>query len=321
MWKLEAPLSTVFRRRENDGEPVNDRRLRAAIAGGRITRITRGVYVDAPGWRRLKPQARHAQLVWEAAARTGSSLTFSHWAAAALHGIDILGPWPSDIDVTIGATTGGRSGGTFRRHACRHEEEVETEPWGRHRITTALQTAVDLTASMRFVEAVAVADQALWQRREGGALVSTKALVDAAHSRTGRGSARAARAADFAEPLSDSVRESHSRVLIHVMGFPPPELQARFTLSNGRSAFTDFFWREHRHIGEFDGVGKYRDPELLRGRTAEEVLLAEKDREDELRRQVSRFSRWRVPALDQPRLLFDILNAAGLPTTRPRPGR
>ena len=91
------------------------------------------------------------------------------------------------------------------------------------------------------------------------------------------------------------------------MGFPPPELQARFTLSNGRSAFTDFFWREHRHIGEFDGVGKYRDPELLRGRTAEEVLLAEKDREDELRRQVSRFSRWRVPALDQPRLLFDIL--------------
>ncbi len=122
MWKLDPPLSTVFRRRENDGEPVNDRRLRAAIAAGSITRIARGVYVDAAAWRRLTPQARHAQLVWEAAARTGSSLTFSHWAAAALHGIDILGSWPSGIDVTIDATTGGRSSGTFRRHARRLEQ-------------------------------------------------------------------------------------------------------------------------------------------------------------------------------------------------------
>ena len=320
MWKLDPPLRTVFRRRENDGEPVNDRRLRAAIAGGRITRITRGAYVDASQWRLLKPQARHAQLVWEAAARTDSSLTFSHWAAAALHGIDILGSWPSDIDTTIEATTGGRSSGTFRRHA-RRLEGVETETWGPHRITTALQTAVDLAASLRFAEAVAAVDQALWHRRAGGALVSPTALVEAAHNLTGRGAARAARAAEFAVPLSDSVRESQSRVLIHVMGFPAPELQARFALSNGRNAFTDFFWREHRHIGEFDGAAKYRDPELLRGRTAEEVLLAEKDREDDLRRQVSHFSRWRAPALDQPRLLFDILTAAGLPTRRPRPGR
>jgi len=146
-------------------------------------------------------------------------------------------------------------------------------------------------------------------------------LRDRARIVTGRGSARAPRAADFATSLADSVRESQSRVLIALLGFPEPELQARFVLADGREAFTDFFWREHRHIGEFDGAGKYRDPALLKGRTPEEVLLAEKDREDELRRQVTAFSRWRLPALRSPRMLYDILHGAGLPASRPRPGR
>ena len=64
--------------------------------------------------------------------------------------------------------------------------------------------------------------------------------------------------------------------MIHTLGFPEPELQARFVLGNGREAFTDFFWRDHRHIGEFDGAGKYRDPALLQGRSPEEVLLGRK---------------------------------------------
>ncbi len=105
------------------------------------------------------------------------------------------------------------------------------------------------------------------------------------------------------------------------MGFPEPELQARFLLADGRDAFTDFFWPDHLHIGEFDGAGKYRDPALLQDRTPEEALLAEKDREDELRRQVDAFSRWRLLALRSPSLLFDILHDAGLPTSKPRPGR
>ncbi len=52
--------------------------------------------------------------------------------------------------------------------------------------------------------------------------MSATALVAAAEDLTGRGAARAVRAAHFAVPLADSVRESQSRVLIHVMGFPAP---------------------------------------------------------------------------------------------------
>ena len=85
-----------------------------------------------------------------------------------------------------------------------------------------------------------------------------------------------------------------------VLGFPDPELQVEFVLSDGRRAFTDFFWPDRRHVGEFDGASKYRDPALLDGRSPEQVLVDEKDREDELRRQVRAFSRWRVPALRRP---------------------
>lgn len=320
MWLDEPPLRTVFRRQENDGEPVNDRRLRNRIASGEIERIARGVYADHREWRALTPLARFAQLVWECGARMSPGQLVSHFSAAALHGIDILGSWPRTFDVSIASTSGGRSSATIRRHA-RDLAEVLTQPWGRHRVTTPLQTTVDLIGSVRFVTGVAIADQALWSRRPSGALIPHADLIAAAHGVLGRSTARAVRAADFATGLSDSVRESQSRVLISVLGFPPPELQARFVLSSGREAFTDFFWREHRHIGEFDGAGKYRDPVLLKGRTPEEVLLAEKDREDDLRRQADAFSRWRVPALDSPRLLYDILHGAGLPTSKPRPGR
>ncbi|MGN8553738.1 UNVERIFIED_CONTAM: hypothetical protein OHV15_14255 [Microbacterium sp. SLM126] len=311
---------TVFRRRENDGDPVNDRRLRKRIAAGDIVRVTRGVFVEAASWRALTPNARHAQLVWEAAARSRTSLVFSHWAAAAVHGIDVIGRWPDLIDVCADSPSGGRSSGAFRRHG-RRMGDVETIAWGRHRLTTPVQTAVDLASILRFPEATAVVDQVLWAKRPHGPLGEASALRARADDRVERGASRAVRAAGFATHLSDSVRESQSRALISTMGFPEPELQARFVLSDGREAFTDFFWREHRHIGEFDGAGKYRDPGLLRGRTPHEVLLAEKDREDDLRRQCDAFSRWRVRALTAPRLLYDILCAAGLPTSLSRPGR
>lgn len=319
-WLDQAPLRVVYRRRENDGEPVNDRRLRSRVANGEIVRIAPGSYADAAAWRALRPIAKHAQRVWEASARLSPGRVFSHFSAAALLGIDILGSWPAVIDTVIEPGSGGRSSGGIRRHA-RSTAEADLVRWRDHWLTTPLQTASDLIAAVPFLQGVVVADQSLWNRRSGGPLVVANDLRDAARSRPGRGSARARRAADFATDAADSVRESQSRVVIATLGFPPPLLQVPFMLKNGRTAFTDFFWEGHRHIGEFDGLGKYRDPALLAGRTPEEVLVAEKDREDDLRRQVHAFSRWRTPALESPRLLYDILTSAGLPSTRPRPGR
>jgi hypothetical protein len=55
------------------------------------------------------------------------------------------------------------------------------------------------------------------------------------------------------------------------------------------------------------------------GRSAAETVIDEKNRENEIRREVRAFSRWEALDADNPQLIYDILTAAGLPSTKPRP--
>lgn len=126
-------------------------------------------------------------------------------------------------------------------------------------------------------------------------------------------------ALEFSTSASDSVRETEGRVLIDRLGFPAPLLQRHFDLVSGRHADVDYYFEDFDHAAEYDGVGKYLDPGLLKGRTPEQALIAEKDRGDELARAVRAFSRWRTPAHRDPRLLYDILTRAGLPSWLARP--
>ena len=316
-WVAEPPLAAVHRRADSL-DLVDDRRVRRHLATGQIVRIERGSFATAAEWMALTPQQRHAQRVWEAAARMSTGRIFSHHAAAAVLGIDILGAWPDRIDVS-GEGLGGSSG-VVRRHD-RDPTAIAVMPWLGHFVTTPAQTALDLAAARPFAQGVIAADQALWRRRAGGALTTVEAFAEAASGYEGRAHSRVARVAAFATADSDSVRESESRVLIEHLGFPTPQLQRRFALRAGRVLYTDFWWEDHEHVGEFDGLGKYLDPALLDGRSTEEALVEEKDRADELRREVRALSRWRTPALSRPQLLWDILTGDGLPSTRSRPGR
>ncbi|MFS0712588.1 hypothetical protein ABC195_01805 [Microbacterium sp. 2P01SA-2] len=315
-WMTRPPVETVVRRREAD--EATTRLLDRARRAGAATQIARGSYAASGEWARLNPLDAHAQRVWEAAARLRPGTVFSHHAAAAVLGIDLIGSWPQAIDVTT-ATSAGSSGVIRRHHRPLDADEVM--PWGDHLLTTPARTVVDLASILPFVGGVVAADQALWQRRASGALCSRYELEAAASRYGGRAHARVAAVSAFATDLSDSVRESESRVLIERLGFPAPTLQQRFILPDGRDAFADFWWPDHDHIGEFDGTGKYLDPGMRRGRTPEQALIAEKDRGDALRRQVRALSRWRTPHLRSPRLLYDILRSDGLPSARPRPGR
>ncbi len=312
------PLDTVFRRREHP-DAVNEQRLASQLAVGSIVRVGPGSFASSAAWAGLSARDRHAQRVWEAAARMAPGAVFSHFSAAALWGLDVLDGWPELVDVAVARGSGGRSTGRIRRRTLLTPGH-DTVRWGRHEVTTVAQTVVDIAASVPYIAGLVVADQALWARRPGGALLDAQELQRVAADHAGRGALRAARVAAAATPLADSVRETQSRALLELLGFPRPELQHEFLLPSGRRARSDFFWPEFAHVGEFDGLDKYRDPELLRGRTAQQALIEEKDREDELRRIVRRFSRWRTPALEHPARLYDILVAAGLPTSLPRPG-
>lgn len=316
---LEPPLDRVYRRRESiDG--VNERRLARRIERGELIRVAPGSFVTSSTWSVLKPIDQHAQRVWEAASRTSRGTVFSHAAACALWGIDMLGDAGDRVDVSVERTSGGRTTGNLRRHT-RDMARVQVTAWGDHWITTPGQTILDMAAAHSFTMGVVVADRALWSRRTGGPLLSLGELRAGADEYRGRGEVRARRMAEFASADSDSVRESQSRIVIDALGFPSPELQHPFVLPDGRVVRTDFFWQEWDHVGEFDGVGKYIDAAILRGRTPAQALIEEKDREDALRRIVRRVSRWRTPQLQRPAQLWDILTRAGLPSATPRPGR
>ena len=309
---------TVLRRRERDDVPLNDRQLRKNVQRGAFRRVVAGSYVRESDWRELRPMQQHLVRVLEVADRARGPIVFTHSAAAAVHGIDRIGAWPTRIDVRIAQSSGGRSSGAVRRRALGFEG-VELVEWRGHLVTSPAQTAVDLASDGTFTAGVIALDQALWARRRGGPLARHDDALRALETNRRRGLARVPAVIDFSTSLADSVRESEGRVLLDRLGFPRPVLQKEFTLPNGRVAKSDFYFPEHDHVGEFDGTGKYFDPDILAGRTPEQALLEEKDRGDALRRLVSGVSRWRTPDHRDPLRLYSILIADGLPSRLPPP--
>lgn len=314
---LATPIDIV--RRSDQGDPLDDRRLRKAITDGSWVRIAPGAFARAADWHTLKPHERHRTKVLEVMRRLRGPVIIGMFAAAALWGIDVLGAWPTRVDVIRPPANGGRSSGWIRRHP-RDVGAIATIPCGQHRVTTPAQTALDLARTQPHVNAVAIVDQAIWTGRKGGALTSLDDIFALWHDGAAhRGNARASRALSFASPLAANVRESQSRVQIARLGFPVPRLQERRVLRTGRLVFGDFYFPSHDHWGELDGHGKYRDAAFTGGRDAAAVVIDEKNRENEIRREVRGFSRWEPADADVPARLYDILTGDGLPSALPRP--
>ena len=264
---------------------------------GELRSLRRGAYSRAPT---PPPDMRstHRELV-QATTRllTRDDAVISHMSAAALHGLPL---WDSDLS-TVHVTCDREGGGRRRSwnfvHVCplRDTEIVEIDGI---RVTDLARTVVDLARGLSAFKAVPIGDAALRQGLDREVL--TEAL---ARCRGWRGVVRARRAIAFLDPRSESVGESCSRVRMAEVGLPAPELQARILDDLGYLiARTDFGWRERRTLGEFDGVGKY-GPLRRADQTAEDVVIAEKDREDALRDQGFQVVRWRWDALKDPTIL------------------
>ncbi|GAA5211436.1 hypothetical protein [Microbacterium kyungheense] len=321
MSSTTAPSATelVVMRRREQLDVVDDRRLRRNLASGSWTRITAGSYVVTAEWRRLRPIQRHRVLVDEVARRLEPGAVISHFAAAAQHDIDILGAWPRRVDVRIERATGGRSGGAVKRRAI-GLEGVEREPFGMHELTTPAQTALDIARSAPFLVAASAVDQAIWRDRDGGPLTTVEeltSLLDAVPRQ--RGDVRARRVLDVADPGAANPRETKAAHVLRSLGFPRSRSQERRILRSGRLVFGDRYFPEHDHWLEVDGRGKYLSPDFGDDRDPHEIVIDEKNRENEIRREVRGFSRLEATDFDNPRLVYDVLTADGLPSTKPRP--
>lgn len=286
---------------------VDDAAYRKASARGEVVRVHRGAYMDAGEWRLLDRHERYRLRVVAALLASRGNPVASHASAAALWRLPIIGQWPELVHVLASRATGTRTENGFRRHAV-GLEDVEVVELDGVRVTGLRRTLLDLAATSTFASAVASVDYALRHK-----LTTTSVLrryfENLPHAQLRK---RVNRVLDFATPLAGSPGESLSRANIHELGFPAPELQVMFTDRGGRVGDVDFWWRMANLIGEFDGLVKYTRAAYMQGRPIEEIVIAEKIREDRLRALGPSVSRWLWGVALRPRELYAHLSSAGL---------
>jgi hypothetical protein len=299
-------LSDSFGRRED---------LARSAASGLLHRVARGAYLRAEVWTMLDDREKYLTLIRAVTATRRFRPVLSHFSAAAIHGLPMVGAWPSTVHTIVGPTAGGRSRNRVVKHSLRLDDADVVEVDGFF-VTSVARTVVDVAALASPLVAVTMADRALHVDRRGRNLpMTTKAdLFDVwERSLPARAHARTKEVIEFSTELADSPLESVSRVNMRVIGCPRPLLQSRFSDYRGLIGETDFNWPSFGLIGEADGDIKYLDELYRGGRTAEQVLRDERIRENRLRALKLEMTRWEWGTAIRPAALRAHLQNAGLP--------
>ena len=291
--------------------------LAKRVRSGALVRVRHGIYVDGEAWRAMKPWEQYRLRVQAAAETFEKPTVFARHSSASVWGISTVG-----LHHPVQALTFKNDGGRSRAGVSRHY----TAPAGLNvvrreglLVTDRIRTVLDLAAFTPFADAVVPVDHVLRPDRARRLPALTKAELEAGiGSNYSATAGRRIRAViEFADPASGSAGESWSRALIHVAGFEAPVLQQEIRDRDGLVAYTDFYWKASRTVGEFDGVEKYVKPEHLNGQTASQTVVAEKKRENRIRATGRDVVRWDWADLTAGKL-EGMLAAAGVPRRRTR---
>ncbi|NHW48851.1 type IV toxin-antitoxin system AbiEi family antitoxin domain-containing protein [Paenarthrobacter sp. MSM-2-10-13] len=304
------------------------RQLAKQAKRGELVRIRRGAYIRAAYWAELNERQRHGLQAAALVNTTNTAPLFNLQTAALLWGLGVVGV-PRSLCTVTGDPTGGRSKHGIRRSLGPLDTGVTQ--LGGFKVTDKVRTTVELAAALNFAEALALVDSSRRNQRWGDAFTADdwnkdKAwgppapmdeLVEAASALTSVSRQRRAQSVlDLSSEKPESVGESMSRAQMILLNFPMPSLQGSFTLGNGRTARTDFWWPELGLVGEFDGHGKYLRHELRGNQTIQQAIMAEKARENGLRALGLTVVRWDWSEMMNPRAFARILNDGGLRSLR-----
>jgi hypothetical protein len=270
-------------------------------------RIRAGEYLDKDRWCGLTPLDRHRALVLATLHRMRDPLPMlSHFAAAAVWGMPIVGRWPDRVDVMLDASAAGSST-IVRRH--RVAQLPEPTILGSIAVTPAARTVIDLARTSALACALTAAD---WTLRNG--LCTYGELDDEllAIPTRGPGRRRAYVVWLLADPRSESPGESLSRARMYEHGLPQPDLQVPLRDVVGDFGRGDFGWPGL--IGEFDGLRKYRATGDAGDTASEDIVIREKRREDRTRRTGVGVARWIWSEALHGVGMVRSLQLAGLPT-------
>lgn len=285
---------------------------RRAAARGELLRLRRGDYVETTSWNGASHHDRHRALVHALMQSQPDDLIVSHASAVALLGLPWIGSFGERLVVSDPARDRGQVKATMQRvgTASRVPDTVRIDGMA---VTSPVVTAVDVALREHPWRAIVVLDAVL---RRG---VSTEALLTELEQRgAARARVRARDLIEHADAAAESPGESITRWGAHVLGAPVPVLQYGFPNDWGGTERVDLFFPGSGTVVEFDGVAKYTDPRYNGGRSSQDVVVAEKRREDRLRAQpdVRGFARvgWSdaMPGGQLPRRLVE----AGVPLSR-----
>ena len=292
-----------------NGQPDSGIRARdyRAAAAGQLHRLVAGRFVSTTDWVALDHDSQHRLLVNAAVERLPPGDVVSHWSAAALWRLPIIGRWPERVHVTTAPN--GRRASTSA--LVRHQRLLTAAPVvvDGVTVTSLAETVIDVARVATFAQAVAIGDAVLWRAQNPRDAVGMPGLtLDQLEqvwrdSCEHRGRARARRVLDFIDGRANRPGESLARVTMSGLGVPVPVLQHPIVLPDGTRYFLDFYFAAFDVGADFDGRIKYLDPAFRGGRTAEQVVYDEKIREDHVRSQLTGYGRfeWSV-AGSAPRL-------------------
>ncbi len=275
----------LIRRREQllaDGYSSDE--VQRSVREGRLVVVRKGCYVATSALPDASDE-RYAMRVRATGPALAPDAVISHVSAAALFGLPLWGMRLERVHVTRDRRHGGRVNPRLHVHSA-HLPATEVGALDGLAVTSVARTVADLARSLPFEQAVVLADAAL--HRE---LVTRAQLGSAIESRARRsGTPAARRVLAFADGLSESPGESRSRVRMRLCGVARPQLQMPIATRLG-VMHADFGWPQHRTVGEFDGLIKYGA--LLRpGWAPSDAVVAEKRREDAIRDEGWRVTRW-----------------------------
>ncbi|MET0735881.1 MAG: hypothetical protein ABWY55_09600 [Microbacterium sp.] len=303
------------------------REIRRRVESGDLVPTHRGSHVSGEALRGLHREQQHLLqvLAVNRAEKTDNSAV-SHVSAGAAWDLPLYGITPRAVHTTLRHGLEVHSSRAVVRHRDALSEADVIEVRG-IRCTSLERTVIDIARSTPLRTAVAAADAAFRQvawdegRRSYDAERAERfrdELTSRVARMAGRRGVRQARhVIDFADGRAQLPGESVSRVLLDELGFR--DLRLQVPIGNGRGGFfhVDFGLEDAAAWGEFDGLGKYLDPDLSGTLTPREVLRSEKEREDWIRAKTGRpIARWTFEHLGSAGALRRRLAAYGIRAPR-----
>ena len=326
MTQLDAPiLCPLLYSATHGAQSRESAELRRRVGAGTLVRLRRGVFVDRATWEACDARGKHVLAARAVSVSLPPSCVVSHASAAAVLDLPSVSRQLGRVEVIDPRRERAQtSPGVIRRPGLvpDHHRAVV----GGVRVTTAERTMIDLLGTADFADAVLCADAVLRaelmpaghadQRSVRPRLLAARARLEAALGPPSSPGGRAARhALAFASPWSENGGESLVRIALFELGAPEVELQVPFFDEQGFIGRCDFVFVLLGVALEFDGLEKYLDTVLLRGRTTRQVIAEEKEREARLRAHpdISDIVRCEYRDVVDPRRLAAKLERAGVP--------